>query len=393
MNKTNSLVDKSTLHFLKVLQAFNFLRKEMWIDFKRCFHRQWPKTRWLSAILIPAIVAVLIWLAFLCGDCGESDARRFAFFATLYCFWIGLFNACQTLNGAVETGEWSYWVLGFRRSFFRYYLANLCSVLTGSIIQVFFFLLTNCLLSRIAVAWLDENKILNIVNRSFPNELSKYLSSDYFIPVWLPTLIFLGLASLCAVISGASLGVLISAFRKRTSDSLKTAVAFIVLTLIASSLVLNENDTYDYDYIASNFTEKGMGVNQFKFGEESGKNILEGSSYFLPQRYFYNIATVLLNQNVQDVLVGAKKGEYKKGFNVLKKNFERYSYNKPNNKKSKKEILDKDKKELCRATSFIKNFLFNAVMGEVAAIFVWCFMILLFGFLLIKTKENYYELR
>ena len=48
-------------------------------------------------------VGLIVFAAFLAR--AQITPERFIFFSTIYAFWIGLFNSCQIVNGAVASGD------------------------------------------------------------------------------------------------------------------------------------------------------------------------------------------------------------------------------------------------------------------------------------------------
>ena len=87
--------------------------------------RIWVTTR-LSVcdFLVPLLLASALVFIFIFRGTPEDAFSTFIFFSTLYFFWTGLFATCQIVNGAIESGEWAYWVLGTRRSIKTYLVAQ-----------------------------------------------------------------------------------------------------------------------------------------------------------------------------------------------------------------------------------------------------------------------------
>lgn len=349
-------------------------------DFLRCFRRQWPKTKkaWFSAIVIPALVAVLVWLAFLFQESPGEDFDRFVFFSTLYCFWVGLFNACQTLNGAVESGEWSYWVLGFRRSFLRYFTANVLSVGVGTLVQIAVFFVVLFGLSFFAdLGMLEANNILEVGFDSTENALKGFLGCGLFFPEWLPSCLFLSLSFLSAACCGVAFGILLSASIGSSSTALKMSVATVVLIMISSSIVLDEQK--NYEYVSEILFENSEGK-KLPFAWEDGyfgKTILSGASFAFPQRYFFNVGFCPLHKSVEKEV----EQQSSDAWNELRK-FGR----KGGDEKKLSEI---------RATCVpeILKMFFSRVFGELFAMTLWCAGVLLFAFGFLKFKSKYYEIR
>ena len=359
-------------------------------DFLRCFRRQWHAKSRISSALIPAAVAVLVWLAFLFQRNVSGDMDRFVFFSTLYCFWIGLFNACQTLNGAVESGEWSYWVLGFRRSFPRFFFANFLSTLTGTLMQTAVFLGSLFLLSHIAgeAAFSGGNKILFLLGGT--NNYVKGLWEVSLLPKWILSAAFLGTACTSASICGVSFGIFISAVWRHAADSLKTAVACIVLVMISSSLVLDEKEKYPFVSDLVSGQKMFQPFKFFKAGtaelQDSGKVVLAGASFVFPQRYFYNVGYLprlmdkealnrcLENQNQES---GLWEKLYKIGCGQKIK-----EGHLPDLPGIRKECVP----ALC-------GIIFRLAVGEVLAMAFWCAIMLFLAFILIKKQQYYHEIR
>lgn len=71
--------------------------------------------RWLNFCIVPACVAWALIQIFITRGAPDTTISNFIFFSILYLFWMGLFHACTSINGAKEQGEWTYWVLGVRQ--------------------------------------------------------------------------------------------------------------------------------------------------------------------------------------------------------------------------------------------------------------------------------------
>lgn len=349
-------------------------------DFLRCFRRQLPKKALIPSVLISLCVAVLVWCAFLFqGYASTDDLNRLVFFSTLYCFWIGLFNACQTLNGAVESGEWQYWVLGFRRSFSRYFSANFLSTLCVSLIQVFVFLSTLFLLSSIA-AGTHENTFLQVGFESTTNRLCGLLGCGWVFPKFLPVTVFLSLAFLVAVVCGVSLGILISVVARNTAMSQKAAVALVVLAMLSSVLVLDEQKDYEYVSEIACRHEKAEATPFSTNKDGPGKTILSYVSFAFPQRYFFNIANCARHKSVTDKVDLLVKEDKDAWGNVPL---------------TLDEPIDESKLTQIRARCVpaLAGALFPRLLGEVLAADLWSLCVLAAAFAFLKFSEKYHELR
>ena len=243
---------------------------------------------------IPFLVGLIVFAAFLARN--NTDPERFIFFSTIYAFWIGIFNSCQIVNGAVASGEWNYWVLAMRRSFFNYILANSLVSFLLSLAQLSVFagaiLLFSCL-------W-RENSLLNVyVTQS---QLPDYfmvqtsgLSHDVIVSI-----LFLG-SLVMAAVSGAGIGTLISCVTKDTLSALKVSVGVVVVSMISSTTVLKADGEglpvapplYLKVICPAPFLSAPAVLNNEHSNAGFWPHLLEDASLILPQRYFFNIGRAL----------------------------------------------------------------------------------------------------
>lgn len=353
-------------------------------DFLRCFRRQWHAKSRISSALIPAAVAVLVWLAFLFQRNVSGDMDRFVFFSTLYCFWIGLFNACQTLNGAVESGEWSYWVLGFRRSFARFFFANFLSTLTGTLMQTLVFLLALFALSFAGKFFVEANQILAVGAEPTVNALKGFLGRGVFFPKFLPSAVLLSVAFASATCCGAALGVLLSAAIRHSAAALKAAVAFVVLVMISSSLVLDEQKEYEYVSELLHGAPEAQATPFPRDGERTGKAVLSFVSFAFPQRYFFNVANCALSESLErEAEARAGRPETKAAWRALAK----LGTDNNGGADALPRIRAVCVPELC-------GMLLRRVFGELAAMTLWSFAVLSLAFLFVKKlNPTFYEIR
>lgn len=243
---------------------------------------------------IPFLVGLIVFAAFLARN--DTDPERFIFFSTIYAFWIGIFNSCQIVNGAVASGEWNYWVLALRRSFFNYILANSLVSFLLSLAQLAAFagaiLLFSCL-------W-RENSLLNVfVTQSqlpdFFMVQASGLSRDVIVSI-----LFLG-SLVMAAVAGAGIGTLISCVTKDTLSALKASVGVVVVSMISSTTVLKADGEglpvapplylkvicpAPFLSAPAVFTSKDPNAGFWP-------HLLEDASLILPQRYFFNIGRAL----------------------------------------------------------------------------------------------------
>ena len=275
----------------------------------RQFRRNILSTRFCSTYVFPALVSILIFMAFVWGaSLGVTD-DKIIFFITLYAFWVGLFGSCQIINREVSSGEWAYWVLGYRRSFTIHFFASFLSSFLVSLIQVSVFAIGLILL-------------VSIFNEPFFGIYTSFGMRDSFktaMGIYSLRMPLFALSLFLAVVSGSGFGVLLSTIFKEPANSLKASVAFIVLVLIASDTVLNQGDrnscspTFAPIYLvlkapARSFsdyctmlTEKRKqearpAANKHAWQNANitlrGSYILSDIAYILPQRYFFNVAQI-----------------------------------------------------------------------------------------------------
>jgi ABC-type multidrug transport system ATPase subunit len=239
---------------------------------------------------IPFLVGLIVFAAFLARN--DPDPERFIFFSTIYAFWIGIFNSCQIVNGAVASGEWNYWVLALRRSFFNYILANALVSFLLSLVQLAVFagaiLLFSCL-------WGNDSLFNVFIAQS---QLPDYfmvqasgLSRDVIVSI-----LFLGSLAMAAI-AGAGIGTLISSVTKDTLSALKVSVGVVVVSMVSSTTVLKSDGkrlpvtpplylkwACPAPVLSSPavFTSKDSNAGFWP-------HLLEDASLLLPQRYFFNV--------------------------------------------------------------------------------------------------------
>lgn len=95
--------------------------------------------RLINCILIPCGVSFALVQIFIARGAPHCTITSFIFFSTLYIFWTGLFNACTAVNGTRDSGEWTYWVLGARRSVWGYVTALFLNRMLWTFIAVVLF--------------------------------------------------------------------------------------------------------------------------------------------------------------------------------------------------------------------------------------------------------------
>ncbi len=207
----------------------------------------------LNIIVLPAVVAFALVVIFISRGFPQDTISSFIFFSTLYLFWSGLFIACRSVNGAVESGEWTYWVLGTRRTIGSYVWA-LVVYRTLQVLLVCFvfiavvwgttqywsgywtiavtgpYLMPSSVSNGSFEAW---DTIVTLFTDGVPGaslNLSHTLSSFakwYFLG-------YFSLGLVLAGISGVFLGLFFSVLFKRSLQSVSFSVGFIMLITILS---------------------------------------------------------------------------------------------------------------------------------------------------------------
>jgi ABC-type multidrug transport system ATPase subunit len=263
-------------------------------ELRRAYGKQFEGKGKRAVFLIPLLVGFVIFAAFLARN--EINPERFIFFSTIYAFWIGIFNSCQIVNGAVASGEWNYWVLAMRRPFFNYIFANALVSFLLSLLQLGVFAGAVLLFS----AMRGEDSLFNVFIHQ--SQLSLYFIETV---AGLPTiLLILGLffsSLLMGALSGTGLGTLISCVAKDTLGALKIAVGLVVVSMVSSTAVLKGNGSampvapplYLKLLCPAPFLSMPATLASAQHHEGFWPHLLEDVSLLLPQRYFFNIGRVL----------------------------------------------------------------------------------------------------
>jgi len=255
-------------------------------------------------LLLPAVVAMTIVLAFLARHFPGDHRMGLIFFSTLYAFWCGLFGTCQVFNGEVASGEWSFWMLGMHRSLFLRLLAQVLTSMLAVSIQVGF-----CILFFIPLAFVmkltgEGVSFIDAFNSAYfkdgvyglaayKNMMAAGDTSMFFRFVFLYYIAGMFSAS----IAGIGLGLAISASFRETQSALIFSVCIIVLSSILSHMTLqgyeiSESRIRDFSPI---YIDVAVAPSHIQKPSDSpprwrDAGVLEFLSRFLPQRYFYNIA-------------------------------------------------------------------------------------------------------
>ncbi|WP_395739851.1 ATP-binding cassette domain-containing protein [Prosthecobacter sp.] len=263
-------------------------------ELRRAYGKQFEGKGKRAVFLIPLLVGLVVFAAFLARN--EINPERFIFFSTIYAFWIGIFNSCQIVNGAVASGEWNYWVLAMRRPFFNYIFANALVSFLLSLLQLSVFAAAVLLFSALR----GEDSLFNVfVNQS---QLPVYFIETV---AGLPSLLLVvGLffsSLLMGALSGTGLGTLISCVAKDTLGALKIAVGIVVVSMVSSTAVLKGDGSAMpvapplYLKLQCPAPFLSMPATFYSAQPHAGfwPHLLEDVSFLLPQRYFFNIGRVL----------------------------------------------------------------------------------------------------
>ena len=253
---------------------------------------------WFFFIGTPVAIATLLMTAFMLGS---AKYDKFLFFSTLYAFWIGLFGSCQTLNGEVASGEWSYWVLGNRLSIRAHLAAVTASSLLIAMVQLAFFVLT-VIGFDFAIAG-GAALVEAIVARGkfilhWPGASDPMFSTQGCL---LLAVSIFGLSLWSSASCGVALGMLFSAIFRETAAAIRQAVAMTVLLCVVSATALERSSSFPLlrlwitppRYSAVSAEPLQNQARYPVFGTVRPSALLEDCSFVLPQRYFFNIARVL----------------------------------------------------------------------------------------------------
>lgn len=298
----------------------------------------------VNLLLIPALVAASLVVVFVNRGFPQDSISSFIFFSTLYLFWSGVFLSCRAVNGAVESGEWAYWVLGIRRSVSSYVLAMVIQrlfmvflsvvsfwgvvwaavvffcpgawtvAIAGSYMQPYVYDLSHgtfevCDVVASLLTDLEPGKELSL--QAGLSEFAQWTFLGYY--AW--GLTFAG-------ISGVVLGTLFSAIFGRTQQSVAFSVGFLMVVMVVSFLSFKptresvvesvKNESYRlglmetptfppvlYEWHARRFwgetryrTVCRVPDGECEYESYPFMGVLQVLSHFLPQRYFFNLAHV-----------------------------------------------------------------------------------------------------
>lgn len=201
------------------------------------------------------LLAAILTLVFIFRGTPEDALSTFIFFSTLYFFWIGLFASCKTVNGAIDSGEWAYWVLGTRRSVWSYLGAQTCYQAKILFWLTLFFTAILGGMICLGAGWWTDALVNPYVGPQtptieYPKLLALFLGDETsltlketghvangFVFGWF--LFFHGLGLFLAGVSGIVCGIFFSVAFKKPSQSVVAAILLVMLSMIVSFTSLN----------------------------------------------------------------------------------------------------------------------------------------------------------
>lgn len=284
------------------------------LDFKRVLSRRLPIG--FLEFFQPIIVALIVYFAFLAKETDDVHvfSTPFFYFTGLYAFWIGLFGSCQSLNGEVQSGEWSYWTLGLRRFIPFHILAVFAVNLASAFCKVVLFIVSVVLLSSICQ---DFNPFVSCFLTIDQLEADSFWQCGYMLkplliakygmhgPLIFAVCIY-SLSLFAAMVCGVCFGMLLSLLSD-PAVSLNASVAFVVLLGMVSLLGL-QGDVGRTGSTPQDLKREFANRFESKYISTTGNTnkpvqVLIGFSKILPQRYFFNIARMPLEKyNDEDMI-------------------------------------------------------------------------------------------
>jgi hypothetical protein len=302
------------------------------LDFRRAFSRRWAVGLWprlFEFVFQPVFVAAVVCLAFLAKEKENTIpafANAFFYFTGLYAFWVGLFGACQSLNGEVQNGEWSYWTLGLRR-FIPTHVMSIFSVnLACALWNVALFSITVVAISSLCLGKeAGFNPFVSCFLTQNPSHADPLWQCGFMLkpllvakfgafgPLLFATCLY-ALSLFAAAVCGVCFGMLLSVLFPDPSVSLNASVAFVVLLGMISLLGLQgdksrnsgkENRSLDLCF-----------ASRFEFeradNHSSGSKAMDSLvalSRILPQRYFFNVARMPIEKHIDKSVSEAIRNE------------------------------------------------------------------------------------
>lgn len=290
------------------------------LDFRRVFRRRWavgPMNRFAEFIGQPVFVGVVVCMAFLAKEKESAIpafSHAFFYFTGLYAFWVGLFGSCQSVDSEVQNGEWSYWTLGLRRSIPRHIAAIFGVNLACSLWNVLVFLATVLAVSGFLSLHRDFNPFVSLFLATDGASADSLWQCGYILKSLLvakcgafgPLLFSASLYSFslfAATVCGVCFGMFFSAVFRDPSVALNVSVAFVVLLGMLSLVGLqgdkSRSGARDVRSLDRAFAPQFELSRCVHASSGSGAvDVLVAFSRILPQRYFFNIARLTAEKNI-----------------------------------------------------------------------------------------------
>lgn len=306
------------------------------LDFRRAFSRRWAVGFWprlFEFVFQPIFVAVVVCLAFLAKE-KESTipafANAFFYFTGLYAFWVGLFGSCQSLNGEVQNGEWSYWTLGLRRYIPGHVLSVLGVNLVCALWNVALFIVSVVAISHFLPSCKGFNPFVSCFLTLDCLAADPFWQCGYMLKPLLvakygacgPLLFATGVYSLslfAATICGVCFGMLLSLLPD-PEISLNASVAFVVLLGMISLLGLQGDEGRSGNRPPSLKREFANRLESRHFSDFKTENrsvrTLICVSRFLPQRYFFNMARMPLEKGNDESMIQSIRDDLDRSSNL-----------------------------------------------------------------------------
>ena len=309
----------------------------MFLEIRRVLTTTWSRSRGrniLEFIVLPLLVAYVMVSAFLARSAPDAQGEAFLFFGTLYAFWCGLFGSCQAFNGEVNSGEWSYWMLGMHRGIVRHYVAHFVAALLFALIQValslfFLWLLwwIGTVIKPLAYVFITHqdggtfvHQISDLIKGGDAFNLCglKAIMNHFNSNAKEPNLLWFGFCCryylvgvIASVVSGVAIGLLISASCPTPQVSLSVSVFIIVACCIyshtgilgsGSSCSAKDREFAPLSLIVNQRGREFKSANEYESAVDREKyqsqtrckdgGMVELFSFLLPQRYFFNIVRI-----------------------------------------------------------------------------------------------------
>ena len=306
----------------------------MFLEIRRVLTTTWSRSRGrniLEFIVLPFLVAYIMVAAFLARSDPSAQGEAFLFFGTLYAFWCGLFGACQAFNGEVNSGEWSYWMLGMNRSIVKHYAAHLVVTVVFAMIQVMVSLVFVWFMWQLGI-WVQSVAYIFIAHGdggTFVEQVGSMLKggsafnlkglqaimnyvnykeggTDWLWFGFCLKYYFAGVV--VAVASGVVMGLLLSALCPTPQISLSASVFLIVACCICSHTGIvgfgsNSRSEREFAPISLILGQRGrefQSADDYERSLEKEKvqtrykdgGMIEQMSFLLPQRFFFNIVRI-----------------------------------------------------------------------------------------------------